>query len=132
MICVYCKKPLGPSAKKYCSISCQQQHKNAQYLQRWLDGEEDGFRDSRRCALSKVIRNYVLDRAGHKCEECGWNKKHALTGISPLDVHHVDGDSQNNRPENLKVLCPNCHALTTTYRNLNRGNGRKMRMNINS
>jgi hypothetical protein len=45
----------------------------------------------------------------------------------PLTVHHLDGDWKNNRADNLALLCPNCHALTDTYMNLNRGQGRTNR-----
>ncbi|WP_405808111.1 HNH endonuclease [Streptomyces sp. NBC_00210] len=41
----------------------------------------------------------------------------------PLEVDHVDGDWRNNRPENLRFLCPNCHSATDTYRG--RGKARR-------
>lgn len=50
----------------------------------------------------------------HKCEECQlteWMGKPI-----PLELEHIDGDHFNNLLENLKVLCPNCHANTSTYR----------------
>lgn len=34
----------------------------------------------------------------------------------PLEVDHMDGDWRNNLPENLRLLCPNCHSATDTYR----------------
>lgn len=34
----------------------------------------------------------------------------------PLELDHINGDKTDNRLENLKILCPNCHALTNTYR----------------
>jgi hypothetical protein len=43
----------------------------------------------------------------------------------PLEVDHVDGDWRNNRVENLRLLCPNCHSITDTYRG--RGKGRASR-----
>jgi hypothetical protein len=48
-----------------------------------------------------------------RCAMCGierWEGQRA-----PLQLDHVDGDPTNNRLENLRLLCPNCHALTPTY-----------------
>lgn len=42
----------------------------------------------------------------------------------PLDIHHIDGDFKNDKKENLKLLCKNCHAQTETYGSKNNGNGR--------
>lgn len=58
----------------------------------------------------------VLIRTGHKenkCECCGineWNGK-PIT----LQLHHINGNSRDNRFENLMILCPNCHSQTDNY-----------------
>ncbi len=39
----------------------------------------------------------------------------------PLELDHVNGDPTDNRLENLRILCPNCHALTDNYRGRNIG-----------
>jgi hypothetical protein len=39
----------------------------------------------------------------------------------PLEVDHIDGDWQNNLLRNLRLLCPNCHSVTDTYRGRNKG-----------
>jgi hypothetical protein len=53
-----------------------------------------------------------------KCESC--NKTHWLGKKIPLELEHVNGDNSDNRIENLKIYCPNCHALTPTYRGKNK------------
>jgi Zn finger protein HypA/HybF involved in hydrogenase expression len=53
-----------------------------------------------------------------ECEECGineWNGK-SIT----LELDHINGDNTDNRIENLKILCPNCHSQTHTFRNKKR------------
>lgn len=54
-----------------------------------------------------------------ECEECGWAKK-AKSGRIPLELDHINGDAQDNRIENLRILCPNCHSLKPTHRGRNR------------
>lgn len=53
------------------------------------------------------------------CEECGWSKS-THDGYLPLELDHINGDRHDNRLENLRVLCPNCHSLKPTHRGRNR------------
>jgi 5-methylcytosine-specific restriction endonuclease McrA len=55
-----------------------------------------------------------------RCEKCGQTSW--LNELIPLELHRVDGNNKNNLIENLQILCPNCHALTDTYKgkNMNR------------
>ena len=55
----------------------------------------------------------------YKCESCmrtEWRDKPIA-----LELEHIDGRRDNNRLENLRLLCPNCHAQTPTYRGKNKG-----------
>jgi Zn finger protein HypA/HybF involved in hydrogenase expression len=46
----------------------------------------------------------------HQCEKCKLKKW--LKKSIPLELHHVNGDREDNRLKNLKLICPNCHSLT--------------------
>ena len=58
----------------------------------------------------------IIER-GYKCEQCNLSQWNDLP--IPLEKDHVNGDRGDNRKENLKLLCPNCHAQTVTYRGKN-------------
>lgn len=66
---------------------------------------------------SNLKKKLINDR-GHKCEMClntEW-----LEDPIPLELHHIDGNPDNNVDSNLMLLCPNCHAKTDNYKSKNR------------
>lgn len=76
--------------------------------------------------LSKTIRSYLLEKSNFSCQKCGFSAFHSVDGKTILEINHINGNGSDHRPENLEVLCPNCHALTDNYRGRNSGNGRKV------
>lgn len=71
---------------------------------------------------SNKVRQRLLEEGykEHKCECCGLTEW--LGNPIPLELHHKDGDRDNNVIENYSLLCPNCHALTDSYRGKNSKN----------
>jgi hypothetical protein len=67
------------------------------------------------------LKNRLLKEGikSNKCDVCNagpeWNNK-------PLhcELDHIDGNSSNHKTDNLRMLCPNCHSQTPTFRALNR------------
>ena len=49
----------------------------------------------------------------HKCSNCELTEW--MNQLIPLELDHIDGDNMNNSLDNLRMLCPNCHAQTSTY-----------------
>lgn len=67
--------------------------------------------------LKKRLFNAGLKE--RKCELCGWCEV-SVDGRIPVELDHINGDHSDNRLENLRILCPNCHSLQTTHRGLNK------------
>lgn len=130
MKCPNCKIKLRSNNKttrqlKYCSYQCQQDYKLLLFLKRWGSGKESGMKGEYN--ISSFIRRYLFKKYKNKCCKCGWSKKNKFTGRTPLEINHKDGNFRNNKESNLELICPNCHSLTKSFRNGNKGNGRKAR-----
>ena len=65
-----------------------------------------------------------------KCSICGWDKKPEGAKYTPCELDHIDGNPMNHSLDKLRIICPNCHALTKTYRfrrgKTNESRGRKL------
>lgn len=59
----------------------------------------------------RLIRESYFETKCYKCNLKEWFGYPIL-----LELEHIDGDKSNNQLENLTLLCPNCHALTSTWR----------------
>jgi 5-methylcytosine-specific restriction endonuclease McrA len=98
----------------FCSIKCSGEQRRRLTFESFLKGE---------VKTRRTIKRILYERDGHKCSVCNltmWRNKKI-----PLEVDHQDGNASNNMPNNLRLLCPNCHAQQPTSKGSNRGKGRK-------
>lgn len=105
--------------KVFCSVVCDARFKHFLGYVSWL------LNLTAHQPTGQTLYKYLLSLNINKCSICGikdWNNKKIR-----FDVDHINGDHTNNRPENLRLICQNCHAQTDTYKGKNRGNGRHFR-----
>jgi len=68
---------------------------------------------------SNKLKRYLLENETFQYECSCCHLSSWLNVPIPLELDHIDGNSSNNELINLRLLCPNCHALTPTYRGKN-------------
>ncbi|NCB78577.1 MAG: HNH endonuclease [Bacilli bacterium] len=117
-LCLNCNNIVNHNAVKFCSVSCEKEYKYKSFIKLWLTNEIDGTTGVKVLKPSKYIYRWFKEQP-QKCEICGcsniWNDK-----ILKLEVDHVNGDRSDSRKCNLRLLCPNCHSQTDTFRNTKR------------
>jgi hypothetical protein len=101
----YSTNPSGKGMKKKCKPKIE--------MSEILAGNHPEFNTYK--LKNRLIKDGLLE---NKCSSCGitdWQGK-------PLNMEldHVDGNKYNHKFDNLRMLCPNCHAQTDTYRSKNR------------
>jgi hypothetical protein len=88
----------------------------------WNKGQQ--LKDWSQYSNHQNCKKHLITERSHRCELCGltdWRESPI-----PLEVHHKDGNRTNNEYDNLQLLCPNCHALTDTWK----GRNKKDKQNI--
>lgn len=118
--CFYCGNLFGRRSRnslKYCSRACE-------VKSRWEE-KLNSFLLTAVFPSRPFIRQYLILLQTGRCVICSlyeWNSKEI-----PLVVDHINGNSEDNTPENLRMICCNCDAQTDTYKSKNIGNGRYYR-----
>lgn len=78
-----------------------------------LDGKHPYYQTYK--LKKRMLENNILK---NECSQCGINQWNGNPINCELD--HIDGVRTNHKIENLRLLCPNCHSQTDTYRSKNR------------
>jgi len=104
---------------KFCSNQCHKKYDQKKIFNLIESGDTSlDFRQ---------YKKFLINKYGEKCMICNWGESNPYSNKVPIEIEHIDGNSDNNSLENLKLLCPNCHSLTPTYKAMNKGNGRYKR-----
>jgi len=105
--CLYCNNEI--ISKKYCNNKCQNNYIYEKNVSKWLDNPSSYTK------YRKFMKRWLMEKYNNKCQKCNWSILNIFTGNIPLEIHHIDGNHENNLPSNFELLCPNCHSLTDTY-----------------
>lgn len=112
--CLWCGKEINNrKIRVYCSHECRINFNLDKSFKKIKDGTY-----KRTWSGNPLLKKFLIKERGYRCEECGgetWRGKPI-----PLNVHHVDGDASNNYPDNIKLLCLNCHGITNNFGSKNR------------
>ncbi|WP_304106028.1 HNH endonuclease signature motif containing protein [Mycolicibacterium bacteremicum] len=110
------------SQKVFCSNPCQIAFRRTTRTKVWLESGQ-----GRAGSLQgHYIRSYIAAEQSGCCAICGGAGSWQGLPLT-LVLDHIDGNSENNRRDNLRLVCPNCDSQLPTYKSRNRGNGRSFR-----
>jgi len=126
--CINCgteKYITSHSIGKYCNSRCKADYLQRIYIEKWKQGLETGC--TLQSEVSNYVRNYLLSKYKCSCIKCGWNERHPVDGKPLVQINHIDGNSSNCVEENLEVICPSCHSMTSNFGARNKVSARPKR-----
>ena len=127
--CRECSVLLIKRNKYFCSNACQGINTSKKTVRKWLNKEIPAC-TGKTFLVRPAIRNYLLKQSNYQCSVCSWKEINPSTGRVPLEIDHINGNASDSYENNLRVLCPNCHSLTSTFRNLNPTKGIRNRRQV--
>lgn len=124
--CLNCGLALKKSSAKYCSVVCQRKYQSQLKLATWVKNQNFEL------ANSRVIKKYLTKIQGHLCNICKietWIYEGKEVAV-PLILDHIDGNSDNQNFNNLRLVCGICDMLLPTYKGKNKGAGTNTKRQI--
>ena len=123
--CIYCLNKFKYSkhnqSGKFCSNKCSAKFASDSLVLLWRIGLSSGLNNSKTTENSHTVKMFMKNNYKH-CEICGLDEWNDLP--IPLEIDHIDGDAMNNRPNNLRMLCRNCHGQTSNFGSRNKNGTR--------
>jgi len=115
-----CGNEISKRSKTGLCDSCIRESRKKDFGSMLMAGEIKTLYSS---SCIKGIKNFILKEQNYKCQICNlnnnWNDKELV-----FVLDHINGDTNNNTRENLRMICPNCDSQTDTFKSKNRGKGR--------
>lgn len=122
-LCLGCGATLSKRSQKiYCGNACQALVRRTASTELWLASGEARVRSEQ----GHFIRLFLADAQASCCAICGGPSTWQGLPLT-LILDHIDGNPDNSRRDNLRLVCPNCDSQLPTYKSRNRGNGRSYR-----
>lgn len=122
--CIICNGETNNQNDLYCSHKC---YSTARWQTKVNQIESTGIIHNKGIYhSSKSAKKYISELNGPNCSVCNqeplWNDKELI-----MILDHINGIPDDWRPENLRLVCPNCDTQLSTYKSKNKFGGRPSR-----
>lgn len=121
-VCKNCEKEYISHPKRKSNFCCRECYNKYKHKYKYLN-----YLENQDLYLGKTnmhwIKTHILEEQNYRCAICKckntWNNKDLI-----FILDHIDGHSNNNRRDNLRLICPNCDSQLETYKSKNKNSDR--------